>query len=74
MHAIAAYVVVMKYNASEIIDAMGGTTAVARLAESPISTVHSWRANGIPASRLAHLKLIASTQGIELPSKETPRP
>ncbi|MBB4618985.1 carph-isopro domain-containing protein [Sphingomonas abaci] len=40
-----------------MIDALGGTTAVARLATTPVSTVHSWRKNGIPASRLAHLKL-----------------
>lgn len=26
---------------------------------APVSTVHSWRQIGIPASRLAHLKLAA---------------
>ncbi|MFN3675319.1 MAG: carph-isopro domain-containing protein [Sphingomonas pseudosanguinis] len=46
-----------------IIDALGGTTAVSRKAEAPLSTVHSWRRNGIPASRLAHLKLIALHEG-----------
>jgi hypothetical protein len=49
-----------------IIDALGGTTAVSRKAETPLSTVHSWRKNGIPASRLAHLKLIASAEGIAI--------
>lgn len=49
-----------------IIDALGGTTAVSRKAEAPLSTVHSWRRNGIPASRLAHLKLIAREEGVRL--------
>ncbi|MGO1304731.1 MAG: carph-isopro domain-containing protein [Sphingomonas parapaucimobilis] len=49
-----------------IIDALGGTTAVSRKAETPLSTVHSWRRNGIPASRLAHLKLIASAENVRI--------
>ena len=49
-----------------IIDALGGTTAVSRKAETPLSTVHSWRKNGIPASRLAHLKLIAQAEGLAI--------
>ena len=53
--------------APTIIDALGGTTVVARLVEAPISTVHSWRKNGIPSSRLAHLRLIAETKGVSLP-------
>ena len=44
--------------ADRIIDSMGGTTAVSRLTETPLSTVHSWRKNGIPRSRLAHLRLV----------------
>ncbi len=48
----------------KIIDALGGTTAVSRKAETPLSTVHSWRKNSIPASRLAHLKLIAQAEGL----------
>lgn len=53
--------------ADQVIDALGGTTEVARLIESPISTVHSWRKIGIPPSRLAHLKLVADQLGKELP-------
>ena len=45
-----------------IIDALGGTTAVARMTETPISTVHSWRKNGIPRSRRAHLALLAERE------------
>ena len=43
--------------ASKLIDALGGTSAVARMIETPISTVHSWRRNGIPPARLSHLRL-----------------
>lgn len=56
--------------ANQVIDALGGTSAVARLIESPPSTVHSWRKIGIPASRLAHLRLIAQAQGVTLPDPE----
>lgn len=49
-----------------IIDALGGTTAVSRKSETPISTVHSWRTNGIPRSRLSHLKLIAEREGTQI--------
>lgn len=46
-----------------IIDAFGGTTAVSRMTDTPISTVHSWRKNGIPSSRRAHLSLLAEREG-----------
>jgi len=61
--------------ADDVIDALGGTSAVARLIESPPSTVHSWRKIGIPSSRLAHLRLIAREQGVALPERPqaTPR-
>ena len=47
----------METFASKVIDALGGTTAVSRLTEAPLSTVHSWRSIGIPKSRLMYLKL-----------------
>lgn len=53
--------------ADNIIDALGGTSAVARLIEAPSSTVHSWRKIGIPPSRLAHLRLVAAKEQIALP-------
>jgi hypothetical protein len=52
--------------ANLIIDALGGTSAVARVTDAPPSTVHSWRKNGIPRSRLAHLRLVAERDGVEL--------
>lgn len=50
--------------ASKVIDALGGTSAVARMIEAPVTTVHSWRKIGIPTSRLAHLKLAAHVAGL----------
>lgn len=60
----------METFASKVIDALGGTTAVSRLTEAPPSTVHSWRSIGIPKSRLAHLKLLATTEGVTLPEQD----
>jgi hypothetical protein len=50
-----------------VIDALGGTTEVAKATGAPTSTVHSWRKIGIPKSRLAHLQLIAEKQKTKLP-------
>jgi hypothetical protein len=52
----------MQTVADLIIDALGGTTAVSRLTDTPPSTVHSWRKNGIPRSRMAHLRLVGKSQ------------
>ncbi|WP_370584356.1 carph-isopro domain-containing protein [Novosphingobium sp. ES2-1] len=54
-------------DANAVIDHLGGSTAVARLLEAPLSTVHSWRRIGIPASRMAHLRLAAQAAGTPLP-------
>lgn len=58
----------METFADQVIDALGGTTAVATAIEAPTSTVHSWRKIGIPASRLAHLRLLAEQRGVALPA------
>jgi hypothetical protein len=71
--------------ASKLIDAFGGTSKTARIAGLPISTVHSWRRNGIPQSRLSHLGLVAKTEkpdldfdrlavGVTPPPKPTRKP
>jgi hypothetical protein len=51
---------------NQIIDALGGTTVVSRMTETSPSTVHSWRKNGIPRSRLAHLRLVADREGLDI--------
>lgn len=57
----------MSTEADMIIDGLGGTSAVAKMMSAPISTVHSWRKNGIPPSRVAHLKLVARAEGLPWP-------
>lgn len=42
---------------SEIIDALGGTSEVARLCEVTTGAVSQWRNAGIPKARLMFLKL-----------------
>jgi len=54
----------MDHAANRIIDGLGGSTAVSKMIEAPLSTVHSWRRIGIPASRLAHLRLAVQAKGI----------
>lgn len=56
----------MQTVADQIIDALGGSTAVSRMMDAPLSTVHSWRKNGVPRSRLAHLRLLASVEKPEV--------
>lgn len=45
-------------DASEIIDALGGTSAVAKLCEVKAPSVSEWRKNGIPPARLQFLRLL----------------
>lgn len=59
----------MNTEAIFVLDHLGGTSAVAKLIEAPVSTVHSWRTSGIPASRMAHLRLVAKTIGKPLPEQ-----
>jgi len=61
----------MDTTADHIIDALGGSTATARLIHTPLSTVHSWRKLGIPASRVAHMKLAAQAEGKAIEWPET---
>jgi hypothetical protein len=42
-----------------LIDAMGGTTVVAKLMHAPVSTVNNMRTRRITDSRLNHLRRIA---------------
>lgn len=53
----------MDQQASRIIDHFGGTSAVARLMKTPVSTVHSWRVKGFSDSRLDHLRLAIEADG-----------
>lgn len=55
----------METDANALIEQFGGSTKVAKLLDCPVSTVHSWRKNGIPKSRLAHLKLAAQVAALK---------
>lgn len=57
---------------NQIIDALGGVTAISRLTEVPVSTIHSWRKIGIPNSRMQHLKLAAAAAGLVVDFDATP--
>lgn len=48
----------MDATANTIIDALGGTSKVARLCAVTTGAVSQWRDNGIPAARLMYLKVI----------------
>ena len=57
----------MELSSNDLIDALGGTSAVAKMVHCPTSTVHSWRKNGIPSSRLEHIKLVWKSDGQKWP-------
>lgn len=45
-------------DANTIIDAFGGTSAVAGLCEVTTGAVSQWRSSGIPPARLMYLKIL----------------
>jgi hypothetical protein len=45
-------------DANQIIDALGGTNAVARLCECTPASVSGWRKDGIPKPRLMYLRAV----------------
>jgi len=47
----------LDHDPNKIIDALGGTNAVARLCEIAPGSVSDWRKTGIPKARLMFLKL-----------------
>ncbi len=51
-------------NPNELIDRLGGTTAVARLVGIKPPCVHMWRTRGIPFGRMIWLAPIAEQRGI----------
>lgn len=45
-------------DANEIIDALGGTCAVARICDISAPSVSGWRSNGIPPARMQYFELL----------------
>lgn len=48
----------MNTQASQIIDALGGTAEVARICKIKPPSVSEWRDNGIPQARIMFLRLL----------------
>jgi hypothetical protein len=51
--------------ASEIIEAFGGTFALARAAGVSPKTVSNWKKNGLPSARFPDLEPLLRSQGIK---------
>lgn len=47
-----------RMDTNSIIDALGGTVAVARLCDTSPSAVSQWRQSGIPKPRLMYLRVV----------------
>lgn len=61
--------------AGDIIEALGGATAVARKIGSPITTVHGWKRSGVvPAWRIPALVTLAKKSGTPLTRADFPPP
>jgi len=58
---------------SEIIDALGGTGAVAELCRISDAAVSQWREAGIPEYRMMYLRLARPLVFSELEGKKNPR-
>lgn len=48
----------MKIKDHEIINALGGSSAVAELCEVTVGAVSQWKTDGIPKARLMYLKVV----------------
>lgn len=57
MSLVALWSSMLDMTPTEIIDALGGTTHVAKLCEVTEGAVSQWRRNGIPNARLMYLRL-----------------
>ena len=53
--------------ADPLIKHLGGSTAVSKMLGVPVSTVHSWRSNGIPHWRLDRVRDLAADHGVTVP-------
>lgn len=63
------------YDPNEVIDALGGTNAVARMCQIKPGSVSDWRKTGIPNARLMYLKLAAPAvfRSLKTASKKSPK-
>lgn len=59
-----------KHPDSEIIDALGGTAAVARLCKVKPPSVSDWRKEGIPPARRMYLQAVRPEAFADQPQQE----
>lgn len=58
-------------NAATIIDALGGTVAVARALNLAPTTVSSWKGSKIPSWRMEGIAKLAKKQGVNIAALPT---
>lgn len=65
----------MNTSATQVIDALGGTAAVARIFNVKPPSVSDWKKDGIPAARVMFLKVAhrKALSGIDLAAATAPR-
>ena len=58
----------MNTEANKVIDALGGTSEVARLCDVRMPSVSGWRVRGIPKARMLYLQVVRPTafKGVDL--------
>lgn len=60
----------MRMDNNSIIDALGGTSEVAKMCEVTPGAVSQWRDDGIPRARLMYLELLRPDVFKKLPQSE----
>ena len=65
----------MNRHAAQVIDALGGTAAVARLFDARMPSISNWKRDGIPPARMMFLQLAykKALAGIDLKAATAPR-
>ena len=65
----------MNRHATQVIDALGGTAAVARIFDARMPSISNWKRAGIPPARMMFLKAThkKALSGIDLKAATAPR-
>ncbi len=65
----------MNPHATQVIDALGGTAAVARLFDLSMPSVSDWKKDGVPDARMMFLRVAKRKElrGIDLAAATAPR-
>lgn len=65
----------MNTHATQVIEALGGTAAVARICEVSMPSVSDWKKDGIPPARMMFLRAVRRKDlaGLDLEAAVAPR-